>query len=146
MIARAFAFTALIAVSSANAQAPPTPSAVRPPPIASAYCLPVSAGFLESDAKASEELRKCSRGDTVVIPARSLGAVARMRLLESLPWVKAWFAFWYSRSAPANKVGFRASVCSVPSSQQIEHLPSLLPTHNQFHQTLPQIRSETEIT
>jgi hypothetical protein len=123
-----------------------TTSSVRPPAIASAYCLPVSAGFLESDAKASEELRKCSRGDTVVIPARSLGAVARMRLLESLPWVKAWFAFWYSRSAPANKVGFRASVCSVPSSQQIEHLPSLLPTHNQFHQTLPQIRSETEIT
>jgi hypothetical protein len=55
-----------------------TTSTVRPPAIASAYCLPVSAGFLEGDAKASEEVRKCSRGDTVDIPARSPGSVARM--------------------------------------------------------------------
>jgi hypothetical protein len=78
MLARGFTFTALLAASSAGAQAPPPQLPARPLPIASAYCLPVSAGFLESDTKASEELRKCSRGDTVVIPARSPGAVARM--------------------------------------------------------------------
>jgi len=76
MIGRAFTFTALFAASSANAQTPP-PTA-RPLPIVSSYCLPVSAGFLESETKASEEMRKCARGDTVVIPARSPGAVARM--------------------------------------------------------------------
>jgi hypothetical protein len=78
MIARGLIFTALLTASSASAQAPTPALAVRPPPVASAYCLPVSAGFLESETKASEEIRKCSRGDTVVIPARSPGAVARM--------------------------------------------------------------------
>jgi hypothetical protein len=78
MIARGITFAALIAASSASAQVPPPQSPVRPPPLASAYCLPVSAGFLESETKASEEMRKCARGDTVVIPARSPGAVARM--------------------------------------------------------------------
>jgi hypothetical protein len=78
MIARGITFAALIAASSASAQAPPPQSPARPPPLASAYCLPVSAGFLESETKASEEMRKCARGDTVVIPARSPGAVARM--------------------------------------------------------------------
>jgi hypothetical protein len=78
MIARGFAFTALFAASSASAQAPPPNVPARPLPNVSAYCLPVSAGFLESEAKASEEMRKCTRGDTVVIPARSPGAVARM--------------------------------------------------------------------
>ncbi len=66
-----------LAASSASAQAP-TPKPVRPPPIASAYCVPVSAGFLEADTKTSEEMRKCSRGDAVVILAKSAGAVARM--------------------------------------------------------------------
>jgi hypothetical protein len=78
MIARGFTFTALFVASSASAQAPPPKSPARPLLIVSAYCLPVSTGFLESDTKASEEMRKCSRGDTVVIPARSPGAVARM--------------------------------------------------------------------
>ena len=79
MIARGFIlFTALFAASSASAQAPPPNVPARPLPIASAYCLPASAGFLESETKASEEMRKCARGDTVVIPARSPGAVARM--------------------------------------------------------------------
>ena len=71
---------ALIAATGANAQAPvaaPTLPSRAPPPV-SGYCLPVSAAFLESDAKASEEMRKCARGDTIVIPARSAGAVARM--------------------------------------------------------------------
>jgi len=76
---RHLALFALIAATGANAQAPiaapKLPS--RPPPV-SGYCLPVSAGFLESEAKASEEMRKCARGDTIVIPARSAGAVARM--------------------------------------------------------------------
>jgi hypothetical protein len=78
MIAQGFTFTVLFVASSASAQAPPPKSPARPPPIVSAYCLPVSAGFLESDTKASEEMRKCFRGDTVVIPARIPGAVARM--------------------------------------------------------------------
>ena len=78
MIARGFIFTTLFAASSASAQAPPPNVPARPLPIVSAYCLPVSAGFLESETKASEEMRKCARGDTVVIPARSPGAVARM--------------------------------------------------------------------
>jgi hypothetical protein len=78
MMARALAFSVLFAASSAGAQVPPPQKTPRPLPVASAYCLPVSAGFLESDTKASEEARKCSRGDTVVIPARSPGAVARM--------------------------------------------------------------------
>jgi hypothetical protein len=34
--------------------------------------------FLESDAKGSDEVKKCARGDTVVIPAKNAGAVARM--------------------------------------------------------------------
>jgi len=71
-------FFALVAASAANAQAPAVTPTPRPVPPVSAYCLPVSAGFLESEAKASEEMRKCSRGDTVVIPAQSAGSVARM--------------------------------------------------------------------
>jgi hypothetical protein len=78
MIARGTALALLIAASGANAQAPTPKSPPRPPPLVSTYCLPVSVGFLESDTKASDELRKCSRGDTVVIPAHSAGAVARM--------------------------------------------------------------------
>jgi hypothetical protein len=71
---------ALIAATGANAQTPvaaPTLPSRAPPPVPG-YCLPASAGFLESEAKASEEMRKCARGDTIVIPARSAGAVARM--------------------------------------------------------------------
>jgi hypothetical protein len=78
MMGRKLIFAVLLAGNSASAQSPPPQLPARPPPVASAYCLPVSAGFLESDAKASDEMRKCSRGDTVVIPARSPGAVARM--------------------------------------------------------------------
>jgi hypothetical protein len=78
MIARGVTFAALVAAHAVNAQAPTPKSPSRLLSPASAYCLPVSAGFLESDTKASEEIRKCSRGDTVVIPARSAGAVARM--------------------------------------------------------------------
>jgi hypothetical protein len=79
MIGRTLILLALLAATGANAQAPlPSPKLSRVPPPVSAYCLPVSAGFLESEAKASEEMRKCARGDTVVIPARSAGAVARM--------------------------------------------------------------------
>ena len=82
MIGRAFTLAALIVAFAANAQAPeptfvPRPAPKAPPQI-SAYCLPVSAGFIESDAKASDEMKKCSRGDTIVIPARNPGAVARM--------------------------------------------------------------------
>jgi hypothetical protein len=43
----------------------------------SSHCLRASAGFLEGDTKASEEMRKCARDDTVVIPARNPGAVVR---------------------------------------------------------------------
>lgn len=68
-------------VPAAKAQDPTVPVQrklpVRPP-VASLYCLPVSAGFLESEAKASDEMKKCSAGDTIVVPSRSAGAIARM--------------------------------------------------------------------
>jgi len=78
MIRGIFSLLVLFATGAAYAQAPTVAPTPRPVPSVSAYCLPVSAGFLESEAKASEEMRKCSRGDTVVIPARSAGSVARM--------------------------------------------------------------------
>src|SRR4030081_2076304 len=71
---------ALIAATGANAQTPvaaPTLPSRAPPPVPG-YCLPAAAGFLESEAKASEGMRKCDVGDTIVFPARSAGAVARM--------------------------------------------------------------------
>ena len=83
MMRFAFAFMALMMASGANAQVPapaqppglPTRAAALP---TSSYCLPASAGFLQGDANASEEMHKCARGDTVVIPAKSPGAVARV--------------------------------------------------------------------
>jgi hypothetical protein len=74
-------FTAIsiaIPISQAPTPAsqPNTPS--RGLAAVSGYCLPVSAGFLESEEKASDQMKKCSRGDTIVVPARSAGAVARM--------------------------------------------------------------------
>src|SRR6267154_6342740 len=81
MIGRTLIILALLGLTATKAQesvgTPKAPPRAPPAPL-SAYCLPVSAGFLESEAKASEEMRKCARGDTVVIPARSPGAVARM--------------------------------------------------------------------
>jgi hypothetical protein len=73
---------ALLTFHTAFAQVPAPTQAVKPaakshlPP--SAYCLPASAGFLESETKAFEEITKCARGDTIVIPARSPSAVARL--------------------------------------------------------------------
>ena len=81
MIGRTLIILALLGLTATKAQepvgTPKAPSRAPPAPLP-AYCLPVSAGFLESEAKASEEMRKCARGDTVVIPARIPGAVARM--------------------------------------------------------------------
>jgi hypothetical protein len=78
MIRRVFALAAVIFATGAYAQTPaPTPPP-RPPAQASAYCLPVSAGFLEGETKALEEVRKCARGDTIVIPSRNASSVARM--------------------------------------------------------------------
>jgi hypothetical protein len=76
------ALSILIAMSRAQAQSPAPvpqfgPNSRALPPVSS-YCLPVSAGFLESEAKASDQMKRCSRGDTIVVPARSAGAVARM--------------------------------------------------------------------
>jgi hypothetical protein len=67
-------------VAAAEAQAPTPPPRKLPvrAAVASLYCLPVSAGFLESEAKASDEMKKCSAGDTIVVPSRSAGAIARM--------------------------------------------------------------------
>jgi hypothetical protein len=82
MIRHPSIFAFLIAATAANAQEPAKASTPKyppksPPPV-SAYCLPASVAFLESDAKASDEVRKCARGDTVVIPSRNASAVARM--------------------------------------------------------------------
>lgn len=84
MIRYPFIFAVLIGGFAANAQAPAPAPTVTPkpppktPPVASAYCLPASVAFLDSDAKASDEVRKCARGDTVIIPAKNASAVARM--------------------------------------------------------------------
>lgn len=56
-------------------RAAPRGVAMIPP---SGYCLAASAAFLESETKAFEELKKCARGDTIVIPAKSASAVARL--------------------------------------------------------------------
>jgi hypothetical protein len=71
----------VLIISAAKAQAPAAAPQSKPPlrrPVVSSYCLPVSAGFLESEAKASDEMKKCSAGDTIVVPARSAGVIARM--------------------------------------------------------------------
>ena len=67
-------------VSQAQAQAPAPAPAPRPSPkvAVSGYCLAASAAFLESETRASDELKKCARGDTIVIPAKSASAVARL--------------------------------------------------------------------
>ena len=80
---RTLSFGALTFAMAAGAHAqtsvPSTPNLPsRTPASISAYCLAGSAGFLESEAKAFEQIRKCARGDTIVIPARSAGAVARL--------------------------------------------------------------------
>jgi hypothetical protein len=78
MTGRAFLLLALLTVAAARAQAPPPRLPARPPPPPSGYCLAASAGFLEGDAKAFDEFKKCARGDTVVIPIRNASAVARI--------------------------------------------------------------------
>jgi hypothetical protein len=77
---QALILATLIASGAASAQTPlpPTLPAPKTAPPTSQYCLPASAGFLDSDAKASDEMRKCVKGDTIVVPARNPGAVARM--------------------------------------------------------------------
>jgi predicted RNA-binding Zn ribbon-like protein len=76
-----FALIVWLAASVAQAQAPAAAPALAPRPspkmAVSGYCLAASAAFLESEAKASEEMKKCGRGDTIVIPAKSASAVAR---------------------------------------------------------------------
>ena len=88
---RLLAVAVPLAVSTAQAQtplAPPSTPAVTPvsrvapkvvaPASPSGYCLAASAAFLESETKAFDELKKCARGDTIVIPAKSASAVARL--------------------------------------------------------------------
>jgi hypothetical protein len=80
MIRCAFVLGFFIAVTQVNAQVPAPSSKPRlasSPPI-STYCLPASVAFLESDARASDEVKKCARGDTVIIPSRNASAVTRM--------------------------------------------------------------------
>ena len=79
-LAQAFIILLIATVAQAQTPAPTVrsaPRAVVPLP-SSDYCLTASAAFLESDAKASDEIKKCARGDTVVIPAKNASAVARM--------------------------------------------------------------------
>jgi hypothetical protein len=82
MLRFAVVFAALMVASGANAQGPapaqPPKLTTRPAALPSFYCLPASAAFLEGDSRAAEEMRKCARGDTVVIPAKNPGAVARV--------------------------------------------------------------------
>jgi hypothetical protein len=78
MIRRVLAFTALIFATGAHAQTPAPKAPPRPPAPVSAYCLPGSVGFLESETKALEEVKKCARGDTIVIPSKNASSVARL--------------------------------------------------------------------
>jgi hypothetical protein len=75
-------FVALVATATqAQTQAPPAPTlrpSPRVAPTPQGYCLAASAAFLESETKAFDEMKKCARGDTIVIPAKSASAVARM--------------------------------------------------------------------
>jgi hypothetical protein len=75
---RVFALAAVIFTTGADAQTSAPKPPPRPPAQASAYCLPVSAGFLESETKALEKMLKCAHGDTVVIPSRNASSVARI--------------------------------------------------------------------
>lgn len=54
-----------------------SPKTAAPLPL-SGYCLSASAAFLESETQAFDEMKKCARGDTIVIPAKSASAVARL--------------------------------------------------------------------
>ena len=65
------------APASAPAAARASPKTAAPMPL-SGYCLAASAAFLESETKAFDEMKKCARGDTIVIPAKSASAVARL--------------------------------------------------------------------
>jgi hypothetical protein len=69
------------AKTSPTSASPPSVVARASPRIAappSDYCLAASAAFLENETKAFDELKKCARGDTIVIPAKSASAVARL--------------------------------------------------------------------
>jgi len=70
----------LVFFPAAIVQAQTPAPAMRPSSklMPSAYCLAGSAAFLESETKASDEIKKCVRGDTIVIPAKSASAVARL--------------------------------------------------------------------
>lgn len=72
-----FALIVLLAASVARAQGPAPASRPSPKVALSGYCLAASAAFLESETKAFDEMKKCARGDTIVIPAKSASAVAR---------------------------------------------------------------------
>jgi hypothetical protein len=48
------------------------------PGLPSSYCLAASAAFLKRETKAFGEMKKCARGDAIVIPARSASAVVRL--------------------------------------------------------------------
>jgi hypothetical protein len=78
MIRRVFALATVVFANGADAQTSAPNPPPRPPAQTSAYCLSVSAGFLESETKALKEMLKCGRGDTIVIPARNASSVARM--------------------------------------------------------------------
>jgi hypothetical protein len=86
MTGRAILLLALLAAPAAQAQTPAAvPAQALPPRLParpllppSGYCLAASAGFLEGDSKAFDEIKKCARGDTVVIPIKSASAVARI--------------------------------------------------------------------
>jgi hypothetical protein len=80
MRSAALAILVFTTVASARAEnAAPVPQRKMPmrPLGPSLYCLSASAAFLESEEKASDQVKKCSAGDTIVVPAKSAGAVAR---------------------------------------------------------------------
>jgi hypothetical protein len=66
------AFVGTCGLASAQPAAPPAA------PAASAYCVSGAGGFLMSEAQGFAEMKKCQRGDTIIIPAASASVVARV--------------------------------------------------------------------
>jgi hypothetical protein len=48
------------------------------PAMTSAYCLSGAAGFFRGEDQGFAEMKKCQRGDTIVIPSGSASVVARV--------------------------------------------------------------------
>jgi hypothetical protein len=82
MLRTAIALTAVLWVTAAYSQAttpdPATAPAVAPKPAgAGSFCAAAGGGFILSEAQGLAGLRKCGKGDTVMIPNSAAYAVGK---------------------------------------------------------------------